>query len=86
MTMKAKAFFTQEWGTGFTKATLSEKNGVLEMSIDDIYYTMEKFAELRLSNVMQQHELLKAFADYHNKNFEYENICDDGINDFLNSL
>ena len=56
--MKAKEYFTQEWGTGFTRATLSEKNGLLEMSMEDIYSTMEKYAELRLSNVSQQRELL----------------------------
>lgn len=56
--MKAKEFFTQEWGTGFTKATLSEKNGLLEMSMEDIYRTMERYAELRLSNVVGQSEQL----------------------------
>lgn len=48
--MKAKEFFTKEWGAGFTKATLSEKNGLLEISMKDIYSTMERYAdELRLS-------------------------------------
>tara|TARA_R110002020_G_scaffold175997_4_gene368041 strand:- start:10815 stop:11045 length:231 start_codon:yes stop_codon:yes gene_type:complete len=42
--MKAKEFFAQEWGTGFTKAKLSEKNGLLEMSMEDIYSTMELYA------------------------------------------
>lgn len=56
--MKANEFFTQEWGTGFTKATLSEKNGLLEMSMEDIYSTMERYAELRLSNVVGQSEQL----------------------------
>jgi hypothetical protein len=56
--MKANEFFTQEWGTGFTKATLSEKNGLLEMSMEDIYSTMERYAELRLSNVEGQSEQL----------------------------
>ncbi len=54
--MKANEFFTQEWGTGFTKATLSEKNGLLEMSMEDIYSTMERYAELRLSNVVGRSE------------------------------
>ena len=57
--MKAKEFFTQEWGTGFTKATLSEKNGLLEMSMEDIYSTMERYAELRLSNVVGRSEQCK---------------------------
>ena len=56
--MKANEFFTQEWGTGFTKATLSEKNGLLEMSMEDIYSTMERYAELRLSAVVGQSEQL----------------------------
>ena len=56
--MKANEFFTQEWGTGFTKAILSEKNGLLEMSMEDIYSTMEKYAELRLSNVVGRSEQL----------------------------
>lgn len=38
-------YWNDEWGTGFTKATLSEKNGILEMSMDDIYDTMQSFAE-----------------------------------------
>lgn len=38
-------YWNDEWGTGFTKATLSEKNGILEMSMDDIYGTMQCFAE-----------------------------------------
>lgn len=54
--MKAKEFFTQEWGTGFTKATLSENNGLLEMSMEDIYSTMEKYAELRLADVVDSEE------------------------------
>lgn len=41
--MSAEEFFKQEWGTGFIKATLSEKNGILELSMQDIYDTMEKF-------------------------------------------
>lgn len=48
--MKAEKFFKQEWGTGFTKATLSEKNGILYLSMEDIYSTMERYAELRLSD------------------------------------
>jgi hypothetical protein len=43
--MEAKEFFTKEWGTGFIKATLSEKNGLLELSMEDIYSTMERYAE-----------------------------------------
>ena len=46
--MTAKEFFTQEWGAGFTKATLSEKNGLLEMSMEDIYLTMEEYHQYRL--------------------------------------
>lgn len=45
--MTAEDYFKQEWGTGFIKATLSEKNGLLEMSMEDIYSTMEKYAELK---------------------------------------
>lgn len=41
----AEEFFTQEWGTGFIRATLSEKNGLLEMSMEDIYSTMQKHAD-----------------------------------------
>ena len=56
--MKPNEFFTQEWGTGFTKATLSEKNGLLEMSMEDIYSTMERYAEFRLSNFTEQSKQL----------------------------
>ena len=40
----AREYFKEEWGTGFTKATLSEKGAVVEMSMEDIYNTMESFA------------------------------------------
>ncbi len=40
---EAEDFFTQEWGTAFTKATLSEKNGLLELSMSDVYETMEAY-------------------------------------------
>lgn len=46
--MDAKKFFTEEWGAGFIKATLSEKHGLLELSMEDIYSTMEKYAKFRL--------------------------------------
>jgi len=62
--MKANEFFTQEWGTGFIKATLSEKNGLLEMSMEDIYSTMEKYAELCLSNVVGRSEQLPCEHEY----------------------
>lgn len=45
--MTAKQFFTEEWGTGFIKATLSEKNGLLEISMEDIYSTMESYAKIK---------------------------------------
>ena len=65
--MKANEFFTQEWGTGFTKATLSEKNGLFEMSMEDIYATMERYAELRLSNVVGQSE--QFYCSYENDDY-----------------
>ena len=53
---KAREFFTREWGTGFTKATLSEKNGFFEMSMEDVYSTMESYAEFRLQNLVGEDE------------------------------
>lgn len=47
--MKAKEFFKKEWGTGFTKATLYEKNGIVHLSMEDIYETMERYSEFKLS-------------------------------------
>lgn len=41
--MNAKEFFIKEWGTAFIGATLSHKDGLLELSMEDIYDTMEKF-------------------------------------------
>lgn len=43
--MTAKEFFKQEWGTGFTSATLSEPNGLLELSMEDIYETMGRYKD-----------------------------------------
>jgi len=40
----AKEYFKEEWGNGFIKATLSEEGAIFEMSMDDIYNTMESFA------------------------------------------
>ena len=46
--MKAEEFFRKEWGSGFVKATLQERNGLLHLSMSDIYETMEKFAKHKL--------------------------------------
>lgn len=85
--MKANEFFTQEWGTGFTKATLFEKNGLLEMSMEDIYSTMERYAELRLSNVVGRSEQLLAVEKL--KDFAYE-VCplhrEDDLEEIVGSL
>ena len=43
--MTAKEFFIKEWGTAFIKATLSEEKGLLELSMEDIYETMEKYKD-----------------------------------------
>lgn len=42
--MTAEEFFTKEWGPGSIKVTLHQKNSVVEMSLYDIYDTMEKYA------------------------------------------
>lgn len=41
--MNAKEFWKDEWGTAFTGATLSHDKGLLELSMEDIYDTMEKY-------------------------------------------
>lgn len=41
--MKAKEFFKEQWGTAFVGAKLSHKDGILELSMEDIYNTMEKY-------------------------------------------
>lgn len=41
--MKAKEFFKEQWGTAFVGAKLSHKDGLLELSMEDIYDTMEKY-------------------------------------------
>lgn len=45
--MAAEDYFKKEWGTGFIKATLSEKDGLLELSMNDLYETMEGYAEYK---------------------------------------
>ena len=37
--------FKEVWGTAFTGAKLSHKNGLLELSMEDIYETMQSFAD-----------------------------------------
>ena len=69
--MTPRGFFAKEWGTGFTKATLSEKNGLLEISMEDIYSTMEKYAEYRLRNDTNQIE--QFFCAFEND--EYNKKC-----------
>lgn len=60
----AEEFFTQEWGTGFIRATLSEKNGLLEMSMEDIYSTMQKHADYVLKAKLESitDELYKVYS------------------------
>ena len=41
--MTAKKYFKEQWGTAFTGATLTYKNGMLELSMEDIYRTMEGY-------------------------------------------
>lgn len=41
--MTPKEFFRLEWGTGFHKAVLHEEDGLLELSMEDIYNTMENY-------------------------------------------
>jgi len=45
--MSAEKFFKEQWGTGFIKATLSEQKGLLELSMSDIYETMEAYKKTK---------------------------------------
>lgn len=53
---------------------------------DDVLDFMKESAlkQLSLCSVSQQRELLLSYAEYHNKNFEYENIYEVMIDKYLN--
>ena len=63
----AEEFFTQEWGTGFIRATLSEKNGLLDMSMEDIYSTMQKHTDYVLKAKLESitDELINSQAGFY---------------------
>jgi hypothetical protein len=48
--MSAQKHFIDKWGTGFVNATLHEKNGILQLSMEDIYETMEAYAKQEVEN------------------------------------
>ena len=64
---KAEEYFKKEWGTGFIKSMLSEKNGLLEMSMEDIYNTMQSFAdeqnELEVDTILKLKVKLKVVEE-----------------------
>lgn len=51
--MTPKEYFTKEWGTGFIKATLQEKKGLINISMKDIYDTMESYHQHKLSEIKE---------------------------------
>ena len=44
-TDKAKEHFKKIWGTAFIGATLRTDKGILELSMEDIYKTMQSFKD-----------------------------------------
>lgn len=46
MKLKAKKFFREKWGEGFKYVTLSNGTKRLEMSMKDVYRTMEEYAKI----------------------------------------
>lgn len=48
MSKEAEEYFKEEWGTGFIRATLHGKDELLQLSMNDIYETMDKFAKHKL--------------------------------------
>lgn len=52
--MTAKEHFIQEWGTGFKDATLSSEKGLLKMSMEDIYNTMESYHQKEMQRKLRE--------------------------------
>lgn len=48
--MNAEEFFKHNYGTAFLKATLQEENGLLELSISDIYDLMDDYHQHKQEN------------------------------------
>lgn len=49
---KAKEFLTKEWGEEFYSAHLHSNKTSLQLSMEDIYNTMEKYAKHRVKEII----------------------------------
>lgn len=58
---EAKEYFKKEWGTSFIGATLKHDKGLLELTMEDLYKTMQSYAEeqVKKSNLKQLEEAYK---------------------------
>lgn len=54
MSKEAKEYFKKEWGTGFIGATISTKKGLLGLSMDDIYQTMQSYADQKVKKALSE--------------------------------
>lgn len=74
--MNAEEFFTKEWGTGFHDATLSSDKGLLQMSMEDVYKTMEQYAQSKegwvgVDRIPEDSEIIENARNMDSKEFEY---------------
>ena len=72
--------FKKVWGTAFTGATLSHKNGLLELSMEHIYETMQSFADKEVKKALIRNgaidkQLLCDCNKWHDRMEESNNNC-----------
>ena len=75
----AKEYFKEEWGTGFFNANLREERGLVQLSVEDVFNTMESYAQYRVNNVLQEAaERIEARCKEYNLGI--------GANDYVNGI
>ena len=51
---EAQKYFIKEWGTGFIDAILQSEKGMVRMSMQDIYETMQSYTKEQVDKALKE--------------------------------